>query len=586
MRSVQVAFSLDNEPKDIIRYKAAASRAGIEINAFSSDGTIHPVFPGYGDPATLEFKTPQGSEVAAFRIANNNALVIRFGGASEIGDDQLAKFFEDFIWRLPDFEREELTLFIKELDLKISTEVFLALPGTSPPFPAAHADWMIKFCISRFFLFGKLTVFTDPSQINSYFESLGIQTYPWDLILERASHCSLFITATSFPKKDKSVLIAPLGGEGFPKAFTNLRGAIQIPLDGSSYSSTLLPLPPSFQKQPLYMLHERDRAFAFMTAHKPGAVPTVDYSGGVKFWKAPTIDGPREEIIFRISENIYHLSKRSSHTVCIAFFGGSACRGEHCAHPDTITAILERKLNAVLPKNRRVAVLNYGLAGALQIDEMDAFMKYCISLRPEIVVSHSFANDCWQGLACDPYALRYLNLIYSADKLYNAFSKHSDVENSRSDRIFQSKVFCTDIIRTYQTRLKVFASVAHTLGSFFIFGRQPIGLRRLMSHQEIEADNYCFKTPNLSQGHVTRYNMVQNIYEAFGEYFDDRQGTQKENTYSFIDVHKIFYQQTFNEKSYRFANFFHTTGEANNKIADIYFDNMMSNPITKQVIFG
>jgi len=120
-----------------------------------------------------------------------------------------------------------------------------------------------------------------------------------------------------------------------------------------------------------------------------------------------TISGPASPNGFRCAEDPsrarYQNIKNSEH-VKILFLGGSQLHGDGTHATGIFTSQLERRFNERLTSAGLggASVINFGLPGFNQEDELALLLNKARFLRPDIIVSHSGWNDLIQGLLCPP----------------------------------------------------------------------------------------------------------------------------------------------------------------------------------------
>ena len=275
--------------------------------------------------------------------------------------------------------------------------------------------------------------------------------------------------------------------------------------------------------------------------------------------------GPVDSFGYRISEDKRLLIDRPLNHVVIAVFGNSATHGDKVFHDETFPVILERKLTEVVEEDGiEVSVINYGMCGFTIYEEMHAFQAFTSRLIPDIVISHSGANDCFYGIAGDMKLVGEHDIIYACNNFIRLYG-----EDELSHRSFLPIEM---VSRAYANRVRQFARFATGLRASFILGLQPSTSAKKLNRREEEAmANWL----NLVDQSLPFPGMLDRIIDAYAE---TRSYVKKLCTgsgkwsgeFTVIDIEDIF--KSLPESEDIFLDWLHLTPQGNAVVADIYCD--------------
>lgn len=182
----------------------------------------------------------------------------------------------------------------------------------------------------------------------------------------------------------------------------------------------------------------------------------------------------------RINIDFRNLRERPSNHKVIACFGGSAvwsiCTTPQHSFPSVMQDLLEEKAekeNSPI----KISVLNFGVPGAVVLNEMQHFLLYAADLKPDIVIAHDGANDLFYGCTSDPWLTREYGIVYQQQLEYWAAMLH-DPKFRGNANLGGPIVPPTDlapihILRAYIRRKREFMTLVRGFCSKFVWGLQP-----------------------------------------------------------------------------------------------------------------
>jgi hypothetical protein len=281
--------------------------------------------------------------------------------------------------------------------------------------------------------------------------------------------------------------------------------------------------------------------------------------------------GPIDSFGFRRAATESALTKRGANHRVVAVFGGSAVHGLESPHHETFPAVLETLINAHPNTQRqglRYSVVNFGMSGHMQLNEIMTYIMFCHDLRPEIVIANDGFNDLVIGVVNDPVLIGNYQIAYPPN-----FEQWAQLLHGAS-HVKLSQEFSVDIpvrmlsspqavVRAYHTRKTQFARMVAGDGARFIWGLQPASFGKRLSANERAALDIFLQH---SRAYKQVYERLPALYEL------SRKTLELPNGATFVDVHSRF--GAFTEQDDLFSDVVHMTSEGNRRIAEIYTEAM------------
>jgi hypothetical protein len=218
--------------------------------------------------------------------------------------------------------------------------------------------------------------------------------------------------------------------------------------------------------------------------------------------------GPLNEFGHRIDFDTRTLIDRPSDHIVIVVFGGSCAYSTACTHEQMFSQVMQRSLNERAKEAGSpltFTVLNYAMPGSVVLNEMITFLLFAARLRPNVVISHSGANDFGYSWGTHPLLLGQYDIVYQQQ--FEIWSRMLHEPGYDGPRVAieprenkQSPAPPPVVIRAYARRIRHFSSMAHAFGGSFVWGLQPwFGSKAALSEQEKE---WIFTKPRVPDGHA------------------------------------------------------------------------------------
>jgi len=288
--------------------------------------------------------------------------------------------------------------------------------------------------------------------------------------------------------------------------------------------------------------------------------------------------GSINEMGHRIARNLLEYAERKKDHKVIAVFGGSAAFGIYLRDEDTFAFKLENKLNdyAVAKSSRvRFSVLNFSTPGAVVLNELLSFITFCHRIKPDIVIAHDGYNDMYYGQMSDMHLLSRFDITYQnnleewSQILHDSKKIPVTWQNTWPEVNSPVINYPRTITNAYGARQIEFQSVTKSIGAQFIAGLQPMLLsKKVHSAQEKQILQY-----HLHGWYGQQHKRMPFLYEKY----------IAQNFFSelnfFINFHKLFEDLKINVSL--FADMVHTSPDGDTHIAEIYFQHILKNNISK-----
>jgi hypothetical protein len=218
--------------------------------------------------------------------------------------------------------------------------------------------------------------------------------------------------------------------------------------------------------------------FDYLTGEEKSSPPgVIEYFGGYNR-RVSNLSGPISPTGFRMQQDFYRCQEnRGSKKFTIAFLGGSQLHGDATHFDSIFTSIIQRELTKRLEnldfEVPDLEVLNFGLPGFSQEDELNVFFKHVRYCKPSIVVSHSGWNDLVYGYLHPGSFLNKTSTILSIPRIAKRnkinLPKSALVQNSLLSEIIQvyfkgwSDFKCVCDLFKVKSFLKVFQAIPQDL---------------------------------------------------------------------------------------------------------------------------
>jgi len=277
--------------------------------------------------------------------------------------------------------------------------------------------------------------------------------------------------------------------------------------------------------------------------------------------------GPIDAFGHRITRFLEDLCNRDPNLKVVAVFGGSGAWSPECLIDESFCARLESGLGQTadrLGSPLQFVVLNFGGHGNVVIDQVAKFVKFCIDLKPDFVVSHDGYNDLVYGLINDRTLLGRYRMAYqeNLEDWSPRLHKGWDPSARRTPQArFMIRNSIEAILRAYITRKRQFETVVSALGGHFVWGLQPFLESKLsLSQGEREYLSRWSTAPE----HLQRiyYPALPRLYEALYKRTGLRQIP------NLVDCHTSF--RDLSPDVDHFVDHVHCTPEGDRVIAECY----------------
>lgn len=279
--------------------------------------------------------------------------------------------------------------------------------------------------------------------------------------------------------------------------------------------------------------------------------------------------GPINEIGHRIDHDYLALVERDPGHKVIACYGGSAAWGWDCLHHQVWTARLDEKLNAQAKEKGlpwTFTVLNFAGPGHVVMNEIFHFILFGHQVPFDVVISHSGANDLYNGQLSDPWLLETHHITYQQPLESWARILHDSADRPgvypKAGEPMSSKNPPAVNLRAYVARIRQFRDLARAVGAIFVWGLQPmIFSRRAMAPMET----------GIEARRPPQENDVYEKYPALYEMLcsnipDDLAG-------AFVNHHRLF--SDIGEDEWLFWDSVHPAPKGQDRIAGFYLDHFV-----------
>lgn len=276
--------------------------------------------------------------------------------------------------------------------------------------------------------------------------------------------------------------------------------------------------------------------------------------------------GPINDIGFRIPSDINSIKTRSSKTeLLICIFGGSAAFSINCFPNEMFGQRIEHLLNQRLKatdSNIRYRVLNFAQHAHVVLNQLQTFLLFSETLKPDIIISHDGYNDLVYGSISDQFLLQEYSLTYhiNMEQWANILHGNNSKKQISLSETIPIKNYPSDIVNSYLERKSQFQVHAKATGAEFISAFQPMLIHK-PSFSTWEQEN----TLKRIQHHPMRetHFRMEYLYEYY---------LKERASYGFAN--DITFEETLakNAEISFFTDFVHTTPAGDEQIAKAYAD--------------
>lgn len=199
------------------------------------------------------------------------------------------------------------------------------------------------------------------------------------------------------------------------------------------------------------------------------------------------------EFGFRVPKNYQDLKSRDNNHKLICAFGGSACFSMGAYEDEMWTARLENSLNSFSASNglsSKYTVLNFGMMGQTVLEQIQTYILFAYSLKPDAVLSYDGFNDIVCGMITDSHLKEKFDYNYNFN--YEEWAKI--LAGSKEKLAWEKGVSYVNpknspliIAKAYYNRKKQFEQMCKEAGAVFFSVYQPTYFsKRANSQREIK----------------------------------------------------------------------------------------------------
>ena len=278
------------------------------------------------------------------------------------------------------------------------------------------------------------------------------------------------------------------------------------------------------------------------------------------------LGGPIDEFGFRIDEDLESLRQRNAEHKLVAILGSSAAWSWYTFHEEQFSEVLERRLQAFLDgrqRGERVTVLNFGVGGAVLLQEMITWMLHVERLRPELVISHDGPSDFYYGIMADPALLhRGICTQYQAEhwgrKLHDRYDvpPRIDLQTVSLEPVNVPR----PIVNAYLERKRQLDRWVKASGAHHIAALQPYA----KSKQPTDEEAATFTDPRYVRIDHKIWDLIPRLYAETSKALNEA------TDMDVFNVHEYF--SRFGVDRTLFQDPSHTTPEGDEVLADAYYD--------------
>lgn len=189
--------------------------------------------------------------------------------------------------------------------------------------------------------------------------------------------------------------------------------------------------------------------------------------------------GKIDEFGHRISVELRKIRERPREEKLVVCFGGSAVWGISVLPDQSFPSQLENLMKGIAP-HLNVRVLNFGIPGAVILNQTQRFMLLAADLKPDILIAHDGVNDFFYSATSDPYLLTHHSIVYQQNLENWARALHwrtpsiENVNMGGRPTTAPNEVLPITTVRAYARRKREFVKVAKAFGTKVISGLQPL----------------------------------------------------------------------------------------------------------------
>ncbi len=276
--------------------------------------------------------------------------------------------------------------------------------------------------------------------------------------------------------------------------------------------------------------------------------------------------GPLNEFGHRISRPLREVQERGTDTKLIVVFGGSAAWGMYALHHEMFSQVLEDRLNTFLQEQgapERFLVLNFAQHGNVLLNHLVTYTLFCVSLRPEIVISHDGFNDMAYGQTSDSLLLNDHAITYQSNiEFWGAQLQMPNPPPTPDPTRLPIRNLPMGIIGAYEERLLQFQQTAQRVtNSVFINGLQPAVFHK---GKTSPLEDVYLKTHHAGKFDI---EFVHNLPFLYEQYLGKDPGSRLQHFVNFPDVFR-----SYGEDVTLFGDIMHTLPAGERVIAGTYFD--------------
>ncbi len=262
------------------------------------------------------------------------------------------------------------------------------------------------------------------------------------------------------------------------------------------------------------------------------------------------------EFGFRVPKDYQDLKLRDKNHKLICAFGGSACFSMGAYEDEMWTARLENSLNSFSASSglsSRYTVLNFGMMGQTVLEQIQTYILFAYSLKPDAVLSYDGFNDVVCGMITDSHLKEKFDYNYNFN--YEEWAKI--VANSEEKLAWKRGVSYVNpknsplvIAKSYYNRKKQFEQMSKEAGATFFSVYQPICFSKY-ANSERELKGYEQLTDvgikrdveyiKLLYKKVSEYLKTQDMFNAHLNLHDDFSLYGDESTIFYDMCHTVPY---------------------------------------------
>jgi hypothetical protein len=284
--------------------------------------------------------------------------------------------------------------------------------------------------------------------------------------------------------------------------------------------------------------------------------------------------GPIDAFGHRIVGDFRSFRDRDASHKLIVCFGGSAVWGTTVLPAQCFPVRLEQMLrSSTLAKEQGLtfSVLNFGIPGAVQLNELQRFLLFAADLRPDITIIHNGVNDFFYSATSSPWLIHNHAITYQQNfELWAQALHQGQTDETRTNLggpvARPSDIAPIDVMKAFLRRKREFITTAKAFGSQVISGLQPFS-RSKASISNLERERirtWVGSPPN----YQAEFALVEGLYRTYTR-ASPQLGSDRE-----LNFHEMF--QTLGSDQTHFSDMVHLDVEGEAVIASHYADAALS----------